>query len=108
MVAAAAQTNACSVAAVYLLGYLAWHRGDLDQAQTLFTQAALPGSGVVAEASESAEGQTKRGNRPLLEGRQASSWPASGAACSGNLWPIRPRSIEGCRRPPSIGNSTSP
>lgn len=36
------------------------------------------------------------------------SWPASGAACSGNLWPIRPRSIEGCRRRPSIGNSTSP
>ncbi len=36
------------------------------------------------------------------------SWPASGAACSGNLWPIRHRSIEGCRRRPSIGNSTSP
>jgi len=70
--AAAAQTNARSVAAVYLRGYLAWHRGDLDQAQTLLTQAALLGSGVVAEASGSAEGQTKRGNRPLLEGRRAS------------------------------------
>ena len=70
--AAAAQTNARSLAAVYLRGYLAWDRGDFEQAQVLLTRAAHLGSGSVTETSASAEGQTKRGNRPLLEGRRTS------------------------------------
>jgi len=63
---AAANTNARSVAAVYLLGYLAWSRGESTQMQTLFDQALLLASGTTAEVSASAEGQTASG-RPLLE-----------------------------------------
>lgn len=65
--AAASTTNARSVAAVYLRGYLAWTEGDIDAAQHLLLTARHLAGGGPEEVSASAEGQTKAGNRPLLE-----------------------------------------
>ena len=65
--AAASTTNTRSVAAVYLRGYLAWTEGEIDAAKRLLATAWHLAGGGPEEVSASAEGQTKAGNRPLLE-----------------------------------------
>jgi tetratricopeptide (TPR) repeat protein len=64
---AARQTNERSVTAHYLLGYLYWQAGRIEAAGEALHQATVAGRGGHVDASASAEGQTKRGYRPLLE-----------------------------------------
>ena len=61
------QTNERSVTAHYLGGYLHWQAGRLEAAADALGQATGAAGGGRAEASASAEGQTRRGFRPLLE-----------------------------------------
>ena len=63
----ARQTNQRSVAAHYLSGYLHWRAGHLEPARSALGAAVTAAGGGVAEVSASAEGQTRRGFRPLLE-----------------------------------------
>jgi tetratricopeptide (TPR) repeat protein len=64
---AARQTNQRAVAAHYLSGYLHWQAGHFDRASSALSDAITAIGGGTAEASASAEGQTRRGFRPLLE-----------------------------------------
>ena len=64
-------TNARSVGAHYLAGYLAWRSGDGSAARTSLEQALTAAGGGSPEHSASSEGQTRRGNRPLLESGHA-------------------------------------
>ncbi len=71
--AAATQTNTRSVAAVYLHGYVAWSEGKSAEAQARLLAARHLAGGGPEEVSASAEGQTRRGHRPLLESGRISS-----------------------------------
>jgi uncharacterized protein HemY len=75
---AARATNARSLAAHYLAGYVAWQSGDSAAALAALTAAVRTAGGGVEERSASSEGQTRRGHRPLLEsghaGLLASQW----------------------------------
>ncbi len=63
----ARQTNERSVTAHYLGGYLHWRAGRTEAAREALYQATVAAGGGRTEASASAEGQTRRGFRPLLE-----------------------------------------
>jgi tetratricopeptide (TPR) repeat protein len=74
----ARQTNERSVAAHYLSGYLHWRAGRVEAARAALRSAVAVVRGQHVDASASAEGQTRRGFQPLLEGGQdgplASHW----------------------------------
>lgn len=61
------RTNARSVAAHFLGGYLLWRADQPAEAQSALEQAVAAATGQHGDRSASAEGQTKRGQRPLLE-----------------------------------------
>ena len=67
---AARQTNERSVTAHYLSGYLYWQAGRVEAATTVLGEAISAAGGGRADASASAEGQTRLGFRPLLEAGQ--------------------------------------
>jgi len=67
---AARQTNERSVTAHYLSGYLYWQAGRVEAAIAALHQAIGAAACGEADASASAEGQTRLGFRPLLEAGQ--------------------------------------
>ncbi|NGP77517.1 tetratricopeptide repeat protein [Balneolaceae bacterium YR4-1] len=59
-------SNFRSMEAYYLLGYLAWKRGNLKQAQQQFGQAVSIHSQSESAPSNIGEGETKSGNSPMI------------------------------------------
>ena len=64
---AARQTNERSVAAHYFSGYLHWAARRFEAAREALGAAVAAADDGAVDASASAEGQTRRGFRPLLE-----------------------------------------